>query len=207
MRLIVYCCSDCARWPGEMSNVAKCRVLSHQKKSSSRRGREAVCVAEFARIPTLRTSEFLRIPQRRREPIGARLFAKDAKDGPSRGAEIMMNGMRRQRNRRMFTSPVVFRRFFDCPLHLEVATAVASRSTFSQNKKIGGNWLQLSSECKIRQARRGPAGATSHDRTRGAAVNDLPAIMDGTPIRPQGPPDWPLPDPDVERAVADALRD
>ena len=38
-------------------------------------------------------------------------------------------------------------------------------------------------------------------------MNDRPAILGGSPVRPQGPPDWPMPDPEVERVVADALRD
>lgn len=38
-------------------------------------------------------------------------------------------------------------------------------------------------------------------------MSDDPAILGGPAVRPQGPPDWPPPDPDVERAVAAALRD
>ena len=33
----------------------------------------------------------------------------------------------------------------------------------------------------------------------------LPALLGGTPVRPEGPPAWPLPDPDVSAAVAAAL--
>ncbi len=36
---------------------------------------------------------------------------------------------------------------------------------------------------------------------------DLPAILGGTPVRPGGPPDWPLPDADVEAALARAVAD
>src|SRR5436309_4581759 len=33
----------------------------------------------------------------------------------------------------------------------------------------------------------------------------LPAMLGGTPVRPEGPPAWPLPDPDVQAAVAAAV--
>jgi perosamine synthetase len=36
---------------------------------------------------------------------------------------------------------------------------------------------------------------------------DLPAILGGTPIRPEGPPDWPFPDPEVTARVQQALAD
>jgi dTDP-4-amino-4,6-dideoxygalactose transaminase len=35
---------------------------------------------------------------------------------------------------------------------------------------------------------------------------DLPALLGGTPVRPEGPPVWPRPDADVQAAVADAAR-
>lgn len=38
-------------------------------------------------------------------------------------------------------------------------------------------------------------------------MNDLPALLGGEPVRPQGPPDWPLPDPDVAAAIEAAIRD
>jgi dTDP-4-amino-4,6-dideoxygalactose transaminase len=34
---------------------------------------------------------------------------------------------------------------------------------------------------------------------------DLPALLGGTPVRPDGPPPWPQPDPDVQAALAAAL--
>src|SRR4051794_16448877 len=36
---------------------------------------------------------------------------------------------------------------------------------------------------------------------------DQPALLGGTPVRPQGPPDWPLTDEPVRQAVESALRD
>jgi dTDP-4-amino-4,6-dideoxygalactose transaminase len=39
------------------------------------------------------------------------------------------------------------------------------------------------------------------------AMPDLPAILGGEPVRPQGPPDWPGRDPEVAAAVAAALAD
>src|SRR5436853_271568 len=36
---------------------------------------------------------------------------------------------------------------------------------------------------------------------------DLPALLGGPPVRPQGPPDWPLPDDDVREALLAAYRD
>ena len=36
-------------------------------------------------------------------------------------------------------------------------------------------------------------------------MHDLPAMLGGTPVRPEGPPAWPLPDPDVSAAVAAAV--
>src|SRR4029077_5491179 len=38
-------------------------------------------------------------------------------------------------------------------------------------------------------------------------MSDLPAILGGTPIRPQGPPDWPGHDLEVAAAVSAALAD
>jgi len=35
--------------------------------------------------------------------------------------------------------------------------------------------------------------------------SNLPAMLGGTPVRPEGPPAWPLPDPDVQSALADAI--
>jgi len=37
-------------------------------------------------------------------------------------------------------------------------------------------------------------------------VNDPPAILGGTAVRPEGPPDWPLADPDVEVALQGAVK-
>lgn len=37
--------------------------------------------------------------------------------------------------------------------------------------------------------------------------SDIPAILGGTPLRPEGPPDWPLPDPDVAERLQRALAD
>lgn len=39
------------------------------------------------------------------------------------------------------------------------------------------------------------------------ASADLPAILGGRPVRPQGPPDWPMPDEDVQRALQAAYHD
>ncbi len=36
---------------------------------------------------------------------------------------------------------------------------------------------------------------------------NLPALLGGEPVRPQGPPDWPLPDDDVRAALEQAYRD
>ena len=36
-------------------------------------------------------------------------------------------------------------------------------------------------------------------------MHDLPALLGGTPVRPEGPPGWPLPDADVTAAVASAM--
>src|SRR5262245_29063161 len=38
-------------------------------------------------------------------------------------------------------------------------------------------------------------------------MSDLPAILGGDPVRPDGPPDWPGGDPDVSAAVNAALAD
>lgn len=38
-------------------------------------------------------------------------------------------------------------------------------------------------------------------------ANDLPALLGGKPIRPEGPPAWPFPDPDVDAAITSALAD
>lgn len=35
-------------------------------------------------------------------------------------------------------------------------------------------------------------------------MSELPALLGGAPIRPDGPPNWPLPDPDVQDALAGA---
>jgi len=37
------------------------------------------------------------------------------------------------------------------------------------------------------------------------AASDLPALLGGTPVRPEGPPAWPLPDAEVQAAVAAAV--
>lgn len=37
------------------------------------------------------------------------------------------------------------------------------------------------------------------------APSELPALLGGTPVRPEGPPAWPLSDPDVEAALAAAV--
>lgn len=36
-------------------------------------------------------------------------------------------------------------------------------------------------------------------------MRDLPALLGGAPVRPEGPPVWPLPDPDVRDAIASAV--
>src|SRR5262249_18747865 len=36
---------------------------------------------------------------------------------------------------------------------------------------------------------------------------DLPALLGGSPVRPQGPPGWPLPDDDVRHALLSAYQD
>jgi perosamine synthetase len=38
-----------------------------------------------------------------------------------------------------------------------------------------------------------------------APASDRPALLGGTPVRPEGPPAWPLPDPDVQAALAAAV--
>src|SRR4051812_176796 len=38
-------------------------------------------------------------------------------------------------------------------------------------------------------------------------ADELPALLGGPPIRPEGPPDWPPPDAAVTEAVTAALRD
>jgi dTDP-4-amino-4,6-dideoxygalactose transaminase len=38
-------------------------------------------------------------------------------------------------------------------------------------------------------------------------MSDLPALLGGAPIRPEGPPSWPVPDEAVAAALADAWRD
>ena len=38
-------------------------------------------------------------------------------------------------------------------------------------------------------------------------AEDLPALLGGRPVRPEGPPDWPLPDAAVTEAVTNSLRD
>src|SRR5258707_6670563 len=35
--------------------------------------------------------------------------------------------------------------------------------------------------------------------------SDVPALLGGTPVRPEGPPAWPLPDPDVSAALTAAV--
>lgn len=39
------------------------------------------------------------------------------------------------------------------------------------------------------------------------SITDLPAILGGTPVRPAGPPDWPLPDAEVEASLRAAVAD
>src|SRR6266852_729503 len=36
---------------------------------------------------------------------------------------------------------------------------------------------------------------------------NLPAILGGTPIRPQGPPSWPVPDPEIHEVFEQAYRE
>lgn len=38
-----------------------------------------------------------------------------------------------------------------------------------------------------------------------ASASDLPALLGGTPVRPEGPPAWPFPDADVSAAIASAV--
>jgi len=40
-----------------------------------------------------------------------------------------------------------------------------------------------------------------------ASVDELPAILGGRPVRPQGPPDWPIPDEDIWQALQATYRD
>jgi dTDP-4-amino-4,6-dideoxygalactose transaminase len=40
-----------------------------------------------------------------------------------------------------------------------------------------------------------------------SAADSLPALLGGLPVRPQGPPDWPLPDDDVRSALLAAYQD
>ena len=40
-----------------------------------------------------------------------------------------------------------------------------------------------------------------------SAADDLPALLGGPPVRPQGPPDWPPPDEDVLEALKAAHAD
>src|SRR4051812_22060475 len=54
-----------------------------------------------------------------------------------------------------------------------------------------------------------PGGAAFFSTGRKPCVSpmpsDLPALLGGTPVRPEGPPAWPPPDPDVQAAVAAAV--
>jgi dTDP-4-amino-4,6-dideoxygalactose transaminase len=45
------------------------------------------------------------------------------------------------------------------------------------------------------------------DRVPMPPLDPLPALAGGSPLRPQGPPPWPSPDDDVQRALQDAYRD
>ena len=38
-----------------------------------------------------------------------------------------------------------------------------------------------------------------------APVHNYPALLGGTPVRPEGPPAWPFPDPEVQAALAHAF--
>jgi perosamine synthetase len=40
-----------------------------------------------------------------------------------------------------------------------------------------------------------------------SSVGELPALLGGQPVRPEGPPDWPMPDEDVHQALESAYRD
>ncbi len=40
-----------------------------------------------------------------------------------------------------------------------------------------------------------------------SSLDELPALLGGRPVRPQGPPDWPIPDEDVLQALESAYRD
>src|SRR2546429_2583788 len=40
-----------------------------------------------------------------------------------------------------------------------------------------------------------------------SSFDELPAVLGGRPARPQGPPDWPIPDEDVSQALQAAYRD
>src|SRR5437870_8859264 len=40
-----------------------------------------------------------------------------------------------------------------------------------------------------------------------ASVDELPAILGGRPVRPQGPPDWPIADEDIWQALQATYRD
>src|SRR5436190_23668183 len=39
------------------------------------------------------------------------------------------------------------------------------------------------------------------------SATDLPALLGGTPVRPEGPPGWPIPDERVAEALQAAYRD
>src|SRR5438128_2303719 len=40
-----------------------------------------------------------------------------------------------------------------------------------------------------------------------SSIDEPPTILGGRPVRPQGPPDWPIPDDDVSQALLASYRD
>src|SRR6516225_7977559 len=53
----------------------------------------------------------------------------------------------------------------------------------------------------------GEASARTKQGNPMANLDELPALLGGRPVRPQGPPDWPTPDEDVLQALQSAYKD
>src|SRR5262245_6027994 len=53
----------------------------------------------------------------------------------------------------------------------------------------------------------GEANALTKQRNPMTNRDELPALLGGRPVRPHGPPDWPMPDEDVLQALQSAYKD
>src|SRR5262249_23909794 len=134
---------------------------------------------------------------------------KDARQ-PGRGDDDERHSD--QRGGKIPARAVVFQRIFEfCP-DPEAAVGLALRMTFSHSAKKRRKAVMRSVRMKKPSVML-PTGSARGTMDAGVTVvtgvtlTDQPAILGGVPIRPQGPPDWPPSDPDVERAIADALSD